>query len=359
MILFTLFCLAFPLYTEAVEVEFSVLDDQRVKVSVDGELFAQFIPDFNHTPVIWPILSGKGVLMTRSYPMVSEEFAFHEGDTDPKWQNLLSNCRYVSIAEEIDHPHQRSIWFDHGEVNGEDFWSITNHTQVNSTLISAEKIDEYSVVLKTKNLWNETVSGDCYCEDIRTITFGILPESSYRYIDYDIDLTAVADEVLFGDTKEGSFGVRIPGSMDVNALARNPHWGGTIVNSEGLEGDSAWGKPASWVNYSGPVFPHLTDEELQCAQNGEFVPTMTEAGILLMNHPSSFRYPSRYHVRGYGLFAVNPFALDGFGIMGEGSGALTLKKGEKLSFRYRVLFYDGKITAKDADQLFDQYSRTH
>ena len=26
-------------------------------------------------------------------------------------------------GEDKDHPHQRSLWFTHGKVNGVDFWS--------------------------------------------------------------------------------------------------------------------------------------------------------------------------------------------------------------------------------------------
>ena len=96
-------------------------------------------------------------------------------------------------------------------------------------------------------------------------------------------LTADADEVTFGDTKEGSFGLRIAESMRVDRKT-----GGKIITSEGLEDDKAWGKPAAWVDYYGPV-------------QGETL------GIAILNHPSSFRYPTHWHVRTYGLFAANPF----------------------------------------------------
>ena len=34
--------------------------------------------------------------------------------------------------------------------------------------------------------------------------------------------------------------------------------------------------------------------------------------ILIFDHPSSYNHPPRWHARGYGLFAVNPFGLKDF-----------------------------------------------
>ena len=57
--------------------------------------------------------------------------------------------------------------------------------------------------------------------------------------------------------------------------------------------DAAWGMPAKWVDYTGPV-------------DGETV------GIAILSHPKSFRPNTRWHVRGYGLFAANPFGHKDF-----------------------------------------------
>ena len=68
-----------------------------------------------------------------------------------------------------------------------------------------------------------------------------------------ITLSATAGPVRFGDTKEGTFGLRVPTSMDVDAGK-----GGRIINSEGLSDTKAWGQPAAWVDR---VVLHTGDAE--------------------------------------------------------------------------------------------------
>ena len=37
-------------------------------------------------------------------------------------------------------------------------------------------------------------------------------------------------------------------------------------------------------------------------------------GVAILNHPDSFRFPTTWHVRTYGLFAANPFGWHDFGM---------------------------------------------
>jgi hypothetical protein len=90
----------------------------------------------------------------------------------------------------------------------------------------------------------------------------------------------------------------------------------------------AWGKPADWVDYSG---------ELQ----GE------KLGVTMFEHPSSFQHPSRWHVRDYGLLAVNPFGSKGFDKDAPDAN-FTLKRGESLHLRYRVVVHPAMSAAEIA-----------
>ena len=113
--------------------------------------------------------------------------------------------------------------------------------------------------------------------------------------------------------------------------------GGKIVNSDGLANIAAWGKPAAWVDYHGPV----DDETL---------------GVAILNHPSSFRFPSHWHVRTYGLFAANPFGLSDF-TGGKEKGQYTLPAGETMKLRYRVLLHKGDEKQGGVAEAFLDFSK--
>ena len=150
--------------------------------------------------------------------------------------------------------------------------------------------------------------------------------------DCDIVVTASNGKVRFGDTKEGSFGVRVAGTMKVDKPGS-----GTIINSEGHKDTDAWGKPAAWVDYHGPL-------------EGKTV------GVAILNHPTSFRHPTHWHVRSYGLFCANPFGLHNF-IGPDADGSHTLDKGQSLTLRHRVLFHQGDEKEGKVAESFAEYSK--
>ena len=281
--------------------------DAGVNVKVGDQPFSTYVFQSKVKPILWPIVGPTGKEMTRAWPM-------REGNPD----------------EKTDHPHQRSFWFTHGEVNGIDFWSETAKVQgriEHKELVKAEGGKTGTLV--TRNEWVGPDGGKVLADE-RTLRFGA--DDASRWIDFDSTLTALADEVKFGDTKEGSFGLRIAESMRTDRKQ-----GGKIITSEGLEDDKAWGKPAAWVDYHGPV-------------QGETL------GIAILNHPSSFRYPNGWHVRTYGLFAANPFGEGDF--RGEKvETSYTLKKGESLTFRYRVIFHKGDEKQGKIAEAFAKYAK--
>ncbi len=151
--------------------------------------------------------------------------------------------------------------------------------------ISKQEVASESATLATESDWI-TPAGETLLNENRVMI--VRGESSSRTIEFQFTLTAVAPKVHFGDTKEGSFGLRVPDTMAVDKKV-----GGVITNEHGEKNDAAWGKRSRWVDYSGPV-------------NGKTV------GITVFDHPSSLAHPCRWHVRTYGLFAANPFGQHHF-----------------------------------------------
>ena len=80
--------------------------ERRVDVSVGGKPFTSYIyPQSLEKPVLYPIRSASGTLVTRGYPL------------EPR------------PGEAADHPHHVGHWFNYGDVNGFDFWGHSSETR--------------------------------------------------------------------------------------------------------------------------------------------------------------------------------------------------------------------------------------
>ncbi len=299
-----------------------------LRVELDGKLFTEYRTDIGTKPILWPIIGPTGAQMTRDYPMKDVE------------------------GEKRDHYHQQSFWFTYGEVNEIDFWaeprsykegkvpagrkfgSIVHRafTNLSTKAHSEGSQNQAEASFVTQNDWVDSSTKKKQLEDERTYRFATAQDA--RIIDFTITLKATDGDVVFGDTKEGAMGIRVPTVLDVASKK-----GGRIENSEGQTDDAAWGKPARWVDYNGTI-------------DGQKV------GIAILNHPSSFHYPTRWHVRTYGLFAANPFGLHDFDKAASEPGGYTLPSGKSLTLSYRFIFHLGDAKAAQIGEAFEIYAKT-
>ncbi|QDV37033.1 DUF6807 domain-containing protein [Tautonia plasticadhaerens] len=286
-------------------------EGRDLRVTIDGELFTVYRGDDGPKPYFYPVIGPTGSPITRAYPMADVE------------------------GEDRDHPHQRSFWFTHGDVDGTDFWASDPLNRPNPKFGTIEEADRPTVVegpvvgiIRTSNAW-KSPTGDLLCTDDRS--WRTYDTEGARIIDFDVTINAGDGPVTFGDTKEGMFGLRLASSMNV----RN-ETGGRITNAEGITDLDAWGKASPWVDYAGPV-------------GGETL------GVAILNHPDSFRYPTTWHVRDYGLFAANPFGYGDFKY-GGGEGAHTIPAGKSIRFRYRVILHEGDTEQSDIGRAFRAYA---
>ena len=175
--------------------------------------------------------------------------------------------------------------------------------------------------------------------ETRKTTFYAHPE--LRIIDFDFDFAAI-DKVVFRDTKEGTFAMRIATALEeqpAKEKASAPPRTGKLVNAQGGEGEpNVWGKRSEWVDYSGRL-------------DGEKV------GVVMMDHPRNPRHPTYWHSRGYGLHSINPFGVSDFLNDKTQNGSLTIEPGQHVRFRYRVIVHPGASRARIAE-LYKQYAQT-
>lgn len=281
-----------------------------MQVNVGGKPFFSALAQSGNKPVIYPIYGPSGVEMTRNYPMKDV------------------------AGEQRDHPHQRSMWMTFGKVNNLDFWASD---PINGDKKHFGKIKVVSAEasqgplagsIRSDKEWLDHEGKLVLNERCTIVVYNL---GDQRIMDADFVLTAPDNApVVFGDTKEGMFGLRVPSLLDTKAKK-----GGKIVNAEGIADDAAWGKSSSWVDYSGLI-------------DGKTV------GVAILNHPDSFRYPTHWHVRNYGLFAANPFGYKDFGL-GK-TGEYKLEAGKSVHFGYRVVFHNGRHDEAKIADAFKAYA---
>jgi hypothetical protein len=271
-------------------------------------------------PYLWPLRGPNGVPVTRAWPMEK------------------------APGGSTDHPHQKSVWFCHGDVipqeisnlekspgvQGIDFWSESKGSgRIVCTKIDQPRMGKNHGSLHTQNSWLSSDGVKILEEgrDIHLYNFGDI-----RLFVFEIDLEAKYGAVTFGDTKEGSFGIR------VNDVIREEKGNGKIQNAEGKIGEKeCWGRLSAWCDYSGVI-------------EGKTV------GIAILADPAN-RYPSCWHSRGYGLMAANPFGRDksGFPAMKGRTDLVKLAKGEHLKLRYGLLIHPGDAKDGKVEEYFQRF----
>lgn len=267
--------------------------EKSVKVLLNGHLFTELVHG-EQKPYLYPVIGPNGINMTRNYPMKDD------------------------IKEEKkDHPWHSSVYYTHGAVNGIDFWNDKSSDQKDARIIldKLETVDNTSPdegrIIATHK-W--VAKGKTQMTDKTEIRFS--GNENMRIIDYSVTLSASNGDVKLGDTKEGCMAVRMHYKLRVSDM------GATVINSEGNTGKSVWGKKAKWITYYNKIENSV-------------------AGISMLDHPDNLRYPTPWHARDYGLCAANAFGLKYFTGNKKNTGDLTIKNGESLTFKYRLIFHNG------------------
>jgi hypothetical protein len=299
-------------------IEFKI-GDALVTRCIFGETVAK--------PYFWPIFAPGDVPVTRDVPA-------------------------KGLVEMFDHPHQKSMWFCHGDViaqglemkektkgiKGIDFWTeMKGAGKIVCVEVGEPKNGPTHGSIRTRNEWR-TPEGTKVLDETRVIHLYALPGGG-RLLALDIDLDASVYPITFGDTKEGSMGVRVSDDLVVKK-------GGHFVNAQGDKVDNPkakdapiWGNPSDWVDYVGSI-------------GGKTV------GIAVFDDPNNTPRAS-WHARDYGLLAANPFGrqASGFPSQKGKTDLVKLDKGEHLKLRYGVFIHEGDTKQGKVAEAFDVFKK--
>ena len=295
-----------------------VVKDPRAKkidVLINNKLFTSFLyPDSIEKPFLYPVYTVNQTDVTRGFPL------------NPK------------PGDPTDHPHHIGIWFNYENVNGLDFWN-------NSYAIPADKKSKYGWIKTDKILqiangqkgiityhanWTNQQNVTLLSE---TTNLEFSASGNSRIIDRITTLTAAMD-VTFADVKDGMLGMRLAhelqiptdkdqkftdnkGNITIVKGGTDKVANGNYLSSTGKIGDDVWSSRAKWCK----VYGKMGNDSVS---------------IAIIDHPKNVNYPTFWHARGYGLFAANPLGEKIF-TNGKSEKNLKLKKGEAVTFKYRIV----------------------
>jgi hypothetical protein len=301
--------------------------ERKVDIYIDGKFFTSYHwPETVYKPVLYPVFTAGGTEITRGFPL------------KPR------------IGEQTDHLHQVGIWLNYGNVNGLDFWGNGHRGvrepgggEIRHKEIERMQSKNGEGLLVASAEWL-TPSGKVLLHE-RT-EFHFLAKGSSRIIDRITTLTAADTTVLFKDTKEGMFGIRVARQLELPSRSGvilidstgnpsktrdtlNTGVSGNYLSSEGLQGDAVWGTRAKWMNLYGTIGNE-------------------KVSVAVCDHPRNPGYPTYWHARGYGLFAANPLGWKDF-TKGIEEFNFSIEAKEKATFRYRIIISSG--TLPDPEEL--------
>ena len=314
---------------------------RRVDVFIDGQSFTAYIwPESLMKPVLYPLHAADGTLITRGFPL------------DPR------------SGERVDHPHQVGLWFSYGDINGIDFWNnstartAAEKAHMGTTLqrrIVSTKNGKDRGELEVETDWLGPDGKAILREHVRFV-FHAAP--GLRAVDRITTLTALDQRVVFRDSKEGLFGLRVRRELEQpsteslvftddqgrpTAVPKMDNSGvtGLYRSSEGKTSDDVWGTRGRWAILTGTV-----DQK--------------PITIAILDHAKNVGAPTYWMARGYGLFAANPLGQKAYSTDKKENPIrelnLTLEPHQSATLRFRLLVLSQTASTRDLDAQYQKFS---
>ncbi len=292
------------------------------RISFIGLILLIRIFDTVAQPVVTAELLGdkiefriNGNLFTAYVLSTSEKYPFFFPVNGP------SNASVTSMRN-ANYPHHSSLFFGCDKVNGGNYWQEgIERGQIISLGADIKETGGEKAVIENECIWIRP-GANAPVIDKRIITV-TAPEADKYQIDFKITMVMLMD-VTIEKTNHSLFS----GRMDPDLAVIN---GGTMINAEGETGeDGTFGKPSAWIDYYG-------------IRMGK-----TE-GMAIMQHPSNKWFPAPWFTRDYGFFSPTPMYWP------ANDESISLKKGEEIKLRYRVLVHSGDHVQADIAGEFEKY----
>ena len=270
------------------------LADHRVSIEIDGRerLAWHYGPSYTR-PFFFPLVGPSGSSLTR-----------------------------IGHPGAPNHDHHRSIWFAHAKVLGIDFWSENTAARIRQRnwLVYQDGDDE--AVMAVLLDWHDGHDPQPLME--QELVVAVRPgENGETFLDLQSTFRPRSQSLEFAQTNFGFLAVRVAKNLSV--------WfgGGELTGSEGQRGEpKLFGKPAVWMDYSGPV------------EGGG------EEGITYFDHPGNPGHPTHWHVREDGWMGASVCF----------QGPVETTRAEPLKLRYLLHAHQGAVSPERAIEIAARFA---
>ena len=302
---------AAPIVTPVVKIDEK---PAALEITIDGKPFTTYrfapTPDDPafHRPYFYPVRSDDGLELTSD-----------------QWR-LQQKQPTAAAKKKIDHPHQRSVWVGHGDVNGADHWTHKDKENEQQRHIKFTSVGDDSFIEELT--WDSKQPDKPVLSETRTVKI-IAYDDGARAIDVTSKLKAVNGDAVFkvkplnvSGVEAGWLAARVAPSISAGVKDRKSR----ITSSAKATGEKeAREKPATWCDYSGPI-------------DGKTY------GIALFDDPRNPGHPTPFHVRNFGLLTH------------IGVHDWTLKEGQSQTLRHRLIFHPGDATSAHLDERYEAFA---
>jgi hypothetical protein len=230
-----------------------------------------------------------------------------------------------------DHDHHDSVWFAHDKVLGISFWSNESPAFIRQQQWLAYEDGDDAARMAVRLGWFDGHDPQPLLE--QELIAELKPQPAREFT---LALTSIfrprAETLELQQTNFGFLAVRVACSISA------AFGGGRLTSSTGEVGEPAiFGKPAAWMDYSGPM-PRRMEDGARIA---------IDEGLTFFDHPHNPGHPVSWHVRDDGWMGASACR----------NGPIVLNRDEPLRLRYLLHVHRGPLDFARANQILDDWSR--
>ncbi len=276
----------------------------------------------NHDRIVWQFNYGKDTRKPYFHPLA------------------LADGTILTCLSPRDHPWHRALWFSWKMINGVNYWEEDPKTGLpdgRTEVVDAKIVpnQDYSATIML-TLTYHTPDGPTLLTEKRRIAVSAPDRDGAYRIDWDGRFTAGNQNVLLqGGTAGGGYA-----GLSVRISQSTKDW--RLIDSEGradLPGGpvakNTHGQKARWMDFS------MVDTA-----------TGQTGGIAILQHPSTFRFPTHWHnvmddKFPFGYFSPAPLWAEPF----------NLEAGKSLGANYRIVVHPGRGMKEQIDAVWSEFSQ--